>query len=522
MEYKFIALKIYILIFFSFFISLTNVHAVEQYYVNNSAYGAVLNLYNLQYSQDPKSQAVFNFFESIDYDLAGWLAGYSNNSTVQDYLSGDFFISLTLSPLGITYPATDGIYQLGNNENIATFYITLFSTGDTVPELKRSGTNYIFDKIPSDRIGVYISINMETNEITIIHNPSSNPGYVEFTNLTLLLNYFYQSNKPLLFAENVVGSPVFINGIVFSGDNNFYTSQNYQYLGYEYFDNDLVISEATGLYSFYNYITGNFNFGEPFTTDYKKLNVYGDTLCVAKPRDNYIANYDTIKNSNDDNFYFKRISKIHASTKLELFYIKYPSFVKLSQNINVDTNTDNSIIVNKIISDKDKLHKFRVDFDSVDNVILFRPTYNYTRADDGITLFYKQNYFTVNCTLVKTSNNFTFVDEYGISTNISIGDVSQNQNWYDYILDGFSSIINFVLESFIFVADLVSKLTLSIKNFGNYIVQAFSSIGDLSSSISVIGGNISLFFSSMPSLVRNTIIAIFILSSVGIIIKLML
>lgn len=531
-----------IIVFTSFFVSIKGVSGTTQFTINNATYLNYLNFYNLEFSDNVIAQKYFQFFEMINWDLADiirhqdsyisermnnylWYISFDRPVT---YIHHRYYDSDDNNNYNFYLEDNNGIYNLGFTFNFYNY-----------PDSLDSKFYYNFDMLDlrftlnSFKEWFFtIEYNSNTDSFSV-YRPSGSGD--DTKNKIHSLGYsfsqafgaFYQSNFYLQHNEDSASIPIEIYGssLYPNFSDTLKSREERSFIGSEYFSNNLMMGAGEPWYPAYTYITGKKEFGEPYTNDYSKIYVYGNSQCVFTPKDELINDYANIHSNKTEKFYMKPIIPYQTKDNDFMLLFTFDNMEKVSDVIILSdeeiTDAPYKRFSQLSLANKDG-RTFTPLLDDRDDVVLVRLSYTPGSGNAGQTLFYNHNYWEGECSLLGQDINYT--DEHGNPISVLPGGVEDNRDkpWYEPIGDAIVSIVEFFVDSITVISDLFSRLGSSIKNFGGRITSAISHIGTLFSPISFIGANITLFFDSIPPIVLNTFIAIFSISGLAIIIKILL
>lgn len=528
---KFFKINYLFVVILSFFLYNFSVNAVEQKAVNTLPYYNFLNFYNLQYSKNPISNKFYNYLDSINFNIYELLynedpiISFSTNfntfSTRSIISNSDYLISFDCGYIS----NSDSIDYLFSSNSLC---FNLYTFPDNISQnLEYSDSQYslLFKGKNISKFSYSIHYNSSTDTFDLSYSKDT---YQDFNNLTFSLGssssisqffgaYYQSSFGPIGFDSDTLQTPVGVSSILING--RYYTSSDYKYLGYDFFDNNLVFGSGQPLYPAYSYFTNDFPYGPPYTEDFNKSYLYGNYVMVLKPTSALLNDFDNIHSLGLDKIYFKYTDPLLSSSSDFIYSVVYNDAQGLANSF--DTKECSNCKKYNPYSLGNDFLKLSLDINSIDNYILFRLSNNFLRAGNSMIIYYPNKYFTLSTSLVVNSSNMTIKDEFGNDLDISVGDfIDSDVPWYQSIFDSLGSFLSFLLEIFANLSRLFKSLYSSISDLFVYIGDSFSILSGFNQFFIFIGSTISLFFNSMPILVQNSLFVIFIITGLIIVFKL--
>jgi len=502
---KKIVLPLFLFIMFiSFFILSFQVFAVELRPVDNISYYRAFNFYTLQFSNDNQNKYLFNFFKSINFDIKQYLL---DNSDLSPQVINDGVISFNDYYPVTSYYNNYDLYSGGDGWGVN---FRIYNPTFTSFEFKNgsyqfnSGTSTIATYTHTCRI---YSDSPLFDTMKVRCDLGSGTESLSGFNHVNLLSIYYQASNELFNPPSQASSPVGVPGISFpfTHPGEIFTSEQYQFLGYEYFDNNLFFGGGNPLYSGYSYFTNTFEYGPPFTNDYERLYLYGNTKCAIQPKfdpQSFVpGNYQ---------FFIKPIDPAQVRSVDFYQFIIYKDIYSapLNQDFRDSSSQSDAVLFKSALSKN--MFSFNAEFKSVNNIMRIQISYNMLESGRGVNFYYNKTIFTSNCSL--SGNDSIGRDENGNDISFLFGEVITNQPWYQDVLDLIMSFFSFLWDIILFIINLFNILISSFKTLGKYILDALSYLASLASFFSLIGTSIGYLFSVVPAQVYLAFITILTLS----------
>lgn len=502
-----------------------NVFAVENHPVNNLSYGNYLNLYNLQYDDREIAQRYFNFLK--DNSLHDIIFGNINSygceypkPCLEKYMYDlDYFISL----FGLSTDS-ENHYNLSNGINFMLFldpnsdydFGKKFFNNGTFYNLKISAkTHYYYNfKLIVNEDGTY-SITQGHSTYNSSQTDIFDISYQK-SDVLNLLSAFYESN---FYIDSTGVSPFGFHGIQFYGDSNIYIDSSYQYIGRNYFDNNLYFGAGTPLYPGRSYFTNTFDYGVPFTSDFSNVYVSYLSQCFFAPTSKFLNEYSPNSDNDNLNLYFKSLyptykddfrGNIRSIVFYDSSYISHSSIKSLVDSGFAEiTDLDVSL----------GLVSYLPNLLSQDSILYLKYESTVINSSyDSLAIYYNPLYWNLNCQ-ANGAGDFTIKNYDGEDITINpnfVDDTDKSFKWYDLL----EKVLSSIYDSIVFIGDLMSSL---IDLFGRFLSYVWDAITDLLSLFSnffgFIGAVITLFYLCMPPVVVSTLNIIFVISGLILIIK---
>lgn len=469
-----------------------NVYALDDVNLSldNLSYGNYLNMYNLQFDQRDIAQRYYNFL--INTDLHAYIFGHFDFTTkcysdcfYSYYESYNYFISIhgLNAPENNEYDLSEGInFSLYVQKNGGQFstnsYIRV--VGDSTNLYLKASDYYMtfkFNLLIDDDGVINLSIKSKyqlSNSNPIVNITLDNP--IQF------LTAFYQSNFVLNYFNadvlNLKTRNIYFNNIHFYDSlTTYYTSSDYEYLGYKYFDSKPVFGTGVPLYPGIAYFQNSFKYGPPYTDDYNYFIFNNSKKCYLAPTQKLLDNYDNYHTNGYDKLWL--ISEFNDGyyPSLITFSISDTSYLSSSYTYTID----NSIIHKYTYS---KLHingEFGFILPTlIDNnsIYLIDSSEFVDGSDFDITIYYQKDLW--NSTCVSEGNSFSLTLADGSSITGSSSSIIDKT-----LSDTGRNLINFIIPNESQLQELLKESQKLSDNFGfigqsvNFSYKLFSSFTNI-------------------------------------------
>lgn len=526
--------KVLIVVFSSFFF--INVNAVTEVALDNLSYANYLNIYNLQYDDRDIAQKYYNFLINtnlhdfifanlkefkLDSDSA---PGYNQYINYNQEVNNPYFISLLgLSATNNLYDLSNGIYlnlylpfsRTGFNEGIFTNFSYLDSSG-TIFNLHLQA----YDTVALFKLNLYLDDDGSFKIKPVIMRDYVHSVIIDLTlqNPIQFLGAFYQSSFTLNYKDNTANVPVGFTSFHFYNDlNNYYTSKDFKYLAYNYFDHNVYFGAGVPLYPAYSIFSNSFEFGDPYTSDFNHL-YFGNQECYFAPTSKLLNDYDSIHNSGDDNLWFTFNDNMVSIDNLfsKRFSFSYFSISDLNiLNSSYSYSGDTDFIKKFDVSLKidvysnGKFYKLSPYLINLNSILRFSAG----DSNHSLSIYYKKDLWNYTC--ATGSNEFTL--DLGDGSNFTGNNGSLTDSSSDNVLTSLiDSVGNFFGSFLSYFINFISSLS----GLAKLVIDCFVSLFNIFGSFFIfVGNSIFIMFSCFPSVVVETFKIIIIFTSLIVVFK---
>lgn len=487
-------------IFISCLFIVLNVYADDvNVSLNDLSYGNYLNMYNLQYDDREIAQRYYKFL--MEHNLLDYVTGHFTEGTCysdcwfSSYGSGQY--DYVISILGLNAPENNE-YDLSSGINF-NIYVNYRSPGDSDwSSYKDNFIKYSYIKTVGDSTRLLIKASSyyrifkfnlfidDDNNATIskIHSFQgySTNSIVDITldNPIQFLTAFYQSN----FVLNYSGSSssnrnVYFNNIHFYDSlDTYYTSSDYEYLGYKYFDKKPVYGSGVPLYPGIAYFTNSFKYGSPYTNDYDSIIYNNNQKCYFSPTQSLINNYDNYHTNGYDKFWLisQDLSDGSLFPDLTAFSISDTSYLSSSYTYTIDNNiikkyTYSSLKVN------DEFAFILPELIDLNSIYIL----DSLSTDIDLSIYFRKDLWNYTC--VTAGNYFSLTMSDGSTLTGSSSSIIDNT-----ISDSGRNLLNFIIPNESQLNELLKESQKLSDNFGfigqsvNFSYKLFSSFTNITQS----------------------------------------
>lgn len=501
---------LFIVVFSSLFLFNFNVFAVEQYSLDNYTYYYYFNFYSMQFDNREVAQRYFTFFKSIDFDLYNYVLDHISSSTLSRYSfnkNDNYYIRVvglnSQDNIYSQYDYTSGIdFILNTGVNSGSSCNMYITSNGTAFKLKR---NYI-----QSCGGTSIRFNLKVDylgnpTLTLVDYAYDKSLELTFDNPIHLLSYFFQSNFYLNYKDGEANRPVGFTNIKFFSDSSLYTSKDYKYLGYEYFDNHLYFGAGSPLYPGRNYFINKFEFGDPYNDKYGLVYTNSSSVCTFAPTSILLSDYENIHSSNLEQFYIKNTSN-SLSTKFNYSVHVFRDKTYYSRDFDPN-NYDSDNIRYNLLSGNGNLSTFNPRLFGNDSLVRVEA---HNDTNTSVAIYYNKKYWNYSCSS-ESDKSFKIINSEGEELEVFPGNFNSDNGG---IFSFFESIVDFVYKLINILISLFNKLIESVKSLFIYINESISTLNSFNDFFVFVGSSITLFYSLMPAVVIKVFNVILVLSGV--------
>lgn len=532
---KILLIPIFIL---SFLFCIKNTYAVQQMTFNNTAYNNYFNFHSLEFSNNAINKRYYQYFKNIDFNI------YDNLPNEAKILleNKKWFISFSsfynsLSTFEYDLSSTDTTkYPNGYGLDFYIIYIDNQVFDDNKPFIEYNNEQIHLKNIydPKHNTYKFIKLGLSYDPVSDIFSYYQNIYYnlgqyyfyiqdlssydlkYKYKNLgslnaDIFTSVFYQSNFYINYEDNELSIPFSADLINLNQSGLYQRYSDRPFLGGDTLSNMLLLGDGQPLYAGYDYFTGNFNYGKPYTNDYDRVYLYGNTNCYLK------ANNDYFNSTESEKILYVKYSNILSSSTDKLFIARYNNIADFNEFVNYDDPPSNVLVksydTSTLLSKKDFIKPY-IPLTDNDDILEFAMSRNNLNMSNSLVIYYNKNIYQYSCIVDDNTDEVAFIDG---STYIKGDRVGSNS-----IVDKLNNIYTFLLNMFNQIKTLFSKIANGFITLGGYIQGIFEDLLTFTSSFTFIGASITLFFSQMPVIFIAFFTIAFTITILGIIIKVIL